>query len=78
VKNFFVALILGGLGLLLFVSGCTRHHVTADTTHRVEIAPIHVTVDINLKVQRALNDALDFQGDMADIFTEEELQLLRN
>ena len=77
-KNFFVALILGGLGLLLFVCGCTRHHVTADTTHRVEIAPIHVTVDINLKVQRALNDALDFQGDMADIFTEEELQLLRN
>lgn len=66
----------GILGILLLLSACTRHHVTADTTHRVEIAPIHVTVDINLKVQRALNDALNFQGDMDDIFTEEELQLL--
>ncbi|MFN2267743.1 MAG: hypothetical protein ABR542_00890 [Desulfonatronovibrio sp.] len=63
------------IGLLL--CGCTRHHVTADTTHRVEIAPIHVTVDINLKVQRALDDALNFQGDMNDIFTEEELKTLR-
>ncbi|MFO8112962.1 MAG: hypothetical protein R6T92_10680 [Desulfosalsimonadaceae bacterium] len=66
----------GVLAILLLLSSCTRHHVTADTTHRVEIAPIHVTVDINLKVQRALNDALNFQGDMDDIFTEEELELL--
>ncbi|WP_028573922.1 hypothetical protein [Desulfonatronovibrio hydrogenovorans] len=65
------------LGLLLALAGCTRHHVTADTTHRVEIAPIHVTVDINLKVQRALDDALSFQGDMSEIFTEEELRQLR-
>lgn len=65
------------LGVMLLLSACTRHHVTADTTHRVEIAPIHVTVDINLKVQRALDDALSFQGDMSDIFTEEELKQLR-
>lgn len=57
--------------------GCTRHHVTADTVHRVEIAPIHVTVDINLKVQKALDDALSFQGSMGDIFTSEELELLK-
>jgi len=76
VKKLFVPGILGILGILLLFSACTRHHVTADTTHRVEIAPIHVTVDINLKVQRALNDALNFQGDMDDIFTEEELQQL--
>lgn len=67
----------GLLGVLLLLCACTRHHVTADTTHRVEIAPIHVTVDINLKVQRALDDALSFQGDMSDIFTEEELELFR-
>jgi len=67
----------GILGIMLLFSACTRHHVTADTTHRVEIAPIHVTVDINLKVQRALDDALSFQGDISDIFTEEELELLR-
>ena len=74
-KKLFVPGIL--VMLLIFMSGCTRHHVTADTTHRVEIAPIHVTVDINLKVQRALDDALNFQGDLNDIFTEEELQQLR-
>ncbi len=67
----------GILGILLLLSACTRHHVTADTTHRVEIAPIHVTVDINLKVQRALDDALSFQGDISDIFTEEELKMLK-
>gem|GEM_PF-217847 len=50
------------LAALLLLSACTRHHVTADTTHKVEIAPIYVTVDINLKVQRALDDALAFQG----------------
>lgn len=56
---------------------CTRHHVTADTTHRVEIAPIFVTVDINLKVQRALDEALSFQGGLDDIFTPEELEMLK-
>ncbi len=65
------------LGAGLMLCACTRHHVTADTTHRVEIAPIHVTVDINLKVQRALDEALSFQGDMRDIFTEEELKLFK-
>lgn len=65
------------LGTMLFMTGCTRHHVTADTTHKVEIAPIYVTVDINLKVQQALDEALHFQGEMDDIFTEEELQQLR-
>jgi hypothetical protein len=77
VKKFFLPVIFGMLGILIVMSACSRHHVTADTTHRVEIAPIHVTVDINLKVQRALNDALDFQGDLGDIFTEEELQQLK-
>lgn len=65
------------LGSLLLAAACTRHHVTADTTHKVEIAPIHVTVDINLKVQRALDDALSFQGGLEDIFTEEELKELQ-
>ncbi|WP_291319753.1 hypothetical protein [Desulfonatronospira sp.] len=63
--------------LVLLLASCTRHHVTADTTHKVEIAPIYVTVDINLKVQRALDDALSFQGGMEDIFSEEELRQLQ-
>lgn len=70
---------IGPLILVLTAAtfACTTHHVTADTTHRVEIAPIHVTVDINLKVQRALDDALSFQGGLEDIFTTEELEMLQ-
>jgi hypothetical protein len=64
------------LAASLVVFGCSRHHVTADMTHKVEIAPIQVTVDVNLKVQKALDEALDFQGDMQDVFSEEELQQL--
>ncbi|MFO7717658.1 MAG: hypothetical protein ACQESV_02675 [Thermodesulfobacteriota bacterium] len=71
-KWWFFFLLFGALGFF----GCSRHHVTADTTHKVEIAPIHVTVDVNLKVQRALDDALSFQGDMQDVFSEEELRQL--
>ncbi len=44
------------LGVMVVAGGCTRHHVTADTTHRVEIAPIHVTVVINLKVHKDHDD----------------------
>jgi hypothetical protein len=70
--------IAGALVVIMAAAGaCTRHHVTADTTHRVEIAPIHVTVDVNLKVQKALDEALSFQGDMNEIFTEEELKQLQ-
>jgi len=63
--------------VILCATACTRHQLTADTTHRVEIAPIYVTVDINLKVQKALDDALSFQGDMDEIFTPEELEQLK-
>jgi len=43
----------------LLLTGCiqTEHHV--ETTHRIE--PIHITVDVNLKVNRELND---FFGDL--------------
>jgi uncharacterized lipoprotein YajG len=68
----FVTLLLAAL----LLAGCSRHHVTADTTHKVEIAPIHVTVDVNLKVQQALDEALSFQGNMQDVFSEEELRQL--
>lgn len=71
-KWLYMSLLLG----LLLSFGCSRHHVTADTTHKVEIAPIHVTVDVNLKVQKALDEALNFQGDMQDVFSEEELKQL--
>ena len=46
--------------LLLFMSlGCTKH--TVETKSQVELAPveikpIHITIDINIKVDRALDD----------------------
>ena len=44
------------LGLL--VVGCTRHEVELKP---VEIKPIHITIDVNVKVDRALDD---FFGDI--------------
>ena len=45
--------------LLLMVSGCTKHEV--ETRSQVEVAPveikpIHITIDVNIKVDRALDD----------------------
>lgn len=39
-------------------SACTRHEVEVKP---VEIKPIHITIDINVKVDRALDD---FFGDL--------------
>ena len=42
----------------LLVWGCTRHEVEMKP---VEIKPIHITIDVNVKVDRALDD---FFGDI--------------
>ena len=44
--------------LLLGQSACTRHEIEVKP---VEIKPIHITIDINVKVDRALDD---FFGDL--------------
>lgn len=54
-----------GLALLLALAwGCTRHEI--ESRHEVqmapiEIKPIHITIDVNIKVDRALDD---FFGDL--------------
>jgi hypothetical protein len=46
--------------LLLGVVGCqTKHQV--ETVHKVEVAPMHITIDVNVKVDQALDD---FFGDL--------------
>jgi len=45
--------------LLLMMAGCTQHKV--ETKSQVEVAPveikpIHITIDVNIKVDRALDD----------------------
>lgn len=68
-KNiFFLAVVF----CLLFFPGCTRHEVNVAP---VEIKPIHITIDVNVKVDRALDDFFDdidsAQKEEAGTLTEE-------
>jgi len=49
---------LAAVIFLLAVSGCTQHKVEVAP---VEIKPIHITIDVNVKVDRALDN---FFGDI--------------
>lgn len=42
----------------LFLWGCTRHQVEVKP---VEIKPIHITIDVNVRVEKAVDD---FYGDI--------------
>ena len=55
IKHF---LILLGAWLVLAAAGCTQHRVEVAP---VEIKPIHITIDVNVKVDRALDN---FFGDI--------------
>jgi hypothetical protein len=52
------------IAMPIVFSGCTRHEVEVKP---VEIKPIHITIDVNVKVDRALDD---FFGDLDEIETE--------
>jgi hypothetical protein len=43
---------------VFFVAGCTQHRVEVAP---VEVKPIHITIDVNVKVDRALDN---FFGDI--------------
>jgi hypothetical protein len=61
-------MIWAGLVLLLAATGCyTRHRV--DMTH--EVKPIHITLDINLKIDRELDN---FFGDVDQAAAKAEPQ----
>ncbi len=60
-KTFFL---LAGI-ILLVALGCTQHKVEVAP---VEIKPIHITIDVNVKVDKALDD---FFSDVDD--TEENI-----
>lgn len=49
---------------LSLLPGCTKHEVDVKP---VEIKPIHITIDINVKVDRALED---FFGDLDEAQAE--------
>jgi len=52
--------ILAAAALLLSAQACyTQHKI--ETVHKIEVAPMHITIDVNVKVDRALDD---FFGDL--------------
>ena len=59
-KHLFILL---GVLLLLLFQGCTQHKVEVAP---VEVKPIHITIDVNVKVDRALDDFFE------DIDAQEE------
>lgn len=48
----------GVVPLAAIVSGCLWHSVKSEP---IEIKPIHITMDINLKVQRELDEFFDYE-----------------
>lgn len=52
-KGFLCAAIL----ILFIFAGCNTSHEVA--VKPVEIKPIHITIDVNVRVQQQLNDILD-------------------
>jgi len=62
-------IICSGAGLLFFIQACwTRHEVTVAP---VEVKPIHITIDVNVKIDRALDD---FFGDIDKAAKEIEVK----
>lgn len=60
-KRFFVVV---GLFLFIIAQGCTYHKVETESKVEVapiEVKPIHITIDLNVKIDRALDD---FFGDI--------------
>ena len=47
-----ICVFCGGL-LILGISACTQHKVEVAP---VEVKPIHITIDVNVKVDKALED----------------------
>ena len=62
-----VYVIVAAVFLLIGVGCQTQHKV--ETVHKVEVAPMHITIDVNVKVDKALDD---FFGDLDA--EEEQLQ----
>ena len=56
--------------MYLFALGCTRHEISIAP---VEIKPIHITIDINVKVDKALDDFFqDLDKTEGEIKTEDK------
>lgn len=50
-----------GLTAVALTACQTEHKIEADTHHTVEVKPIHVTVDVNVRVDRELDDVFAYE-----------------
>jgi hypothetical protein len=63
-----IALAVVVVMLLFSIQACQTQH-KVETVHKVEVAPMHITIDVNVKVDKALDD---FFGDLDE--AEDEIQ----
>jgi len=42
--------------MLLFLGQACQTQHKIETVHKVEVAPMHITIDVNVKVDKALDD----------------------
>ena len=62
-----------GMVLLFCFAGCTKHEVKTES--KVEVAPIkvepiHITIDLNIKIDKELDDFFDDLDDAAETQSE--------
>ena len=50
----FVYIVMAAV-LLVSSQACQTQH-KVETIHKVEVAPMHITIDVNVKVDKALDD----------------------
>jgi hypothetical protein len=51
--------------MVCLVQACQPHY-QIDSVHKVEVAPMHITIDVNVKVDRALDDFFSDLDSVAD------------
>ncbi len=55
-KSILAVVAVWGVGMV--TTGCIEHRVKAEP---IEVKPIHITVDVNLRVDKQLEDFFDFE-----------------
>ena len=54
------SLLLAGAVALGILVGCTHHTVEVKP---VKVEPIHITIDVNIKIDKELDDFFDFEDE---------------
>jgi len=71
--TYFIPLLSGGFVALLLTAGCFTSKHEIRTEH--EVKPIHVTLDVNLKVQQELANAFREQDQRSELLDASHIEL---